>query len=189
MHSEYLTSSTEPGNLPQTEFREVSFIGRSNTGKSTLINALTANTGLARSGSTPGQTRMINFFLINNKVIFADLPGYGFAKGHDRLRKTWATLVDAYLLRPQIEEFLFLVDSRRELDKVDLQTLRHLQKHIDPVIIFTKADKLKKNDLRDLKKKRTQELHAAGIGCRNIFVVSALNKDGIEELRQYLEMV
>jgi GTP-binding protein len=188
MHSEFITSCATVMDFPDPSLPEIAFIGRSNSGKSTLLNALAGHKSLARTGSTPGQTRLINFFRINGKKIFVDLPGYGYAKGKDAIRANWPILVDSYLQRPSLEEFLFLMDARRSLDEEDVALLRQLQQYIDPVIILTKADKMSRNEQRAVLEKAKSQMHAKGIGCRATFLVSTLTKLGIAELAEYLNL-
>jgi GTP-binding protein len=132
------------GNKP-----EVSFLGRSNVGKSSLLNSLLKVKGLARTSNTPGRTQSINFFLINEAFYFADLPGYGYAKVSKSTRHDWGKMAEEYLdLRPQLVLSIQLVDSRHAPTELDMQLQEWLVYHDKPrLVIATKSDKLSKNEL------------------------------------------
>ena len=135
--------------LPETTLPEVAFAGRSNVGKSSLINSLTNRTNLARTSRTPGRTREINFFKLNNGLILADLPGFGYAKEPKTLVKQWTRLIDSYLKgRPNLRRTCLLIDSRRGAMKSDLAIMDGLDEAaVSYLIILTKSDKLKPNVL------------------------------------------
>jgi GTP-binding protein len=129
---------------------EVAFLGRSNVGKSSLINSLLSRRGLARTSNTPGRTQSINFFLINDKFYFADLPGYGYARVSKTMRGDWGKMAEDYLSsRPELALCIQLVDARHEPSKLDVQLndwLIHYQK--PHVVVATKSDKLSRNELQ-----------------------------------------
>ena len=144
--AKYLTSVVSEKDILNDELLEFAFVGRSNVGKSSLINALTGVKNLAKTSSTPGLTKMINYFLINNSFKFVDLPGYGYAKTGQKHIANWAGLMEKYLLNSTLLKTVFvLVDSRHEpseLDKMMIEFLNHYQ--IPYMLIATKVDKLAK---------------------------------------------
>lgn len=145
----FLQSNTKIDKLPAANKPEYAFIGRSNVGKSSLINMLTNNGKLAKVSATPGKTITINHFIINGEWYLVDLPGYGFAKRSLKDREMWEKMLDSYIMNRQnlITTFV-LVDSRIEPQKIDLEFMAKLGENQVPfAIIFTKTDKLKKNQL------------------------------------------
>ena len=147
--AKYLTSVVSEKDILNDELLEFAFVGRSNVGKSSLINALTGVKNLAKTSSTPGLTKMINYFLINNSFKFVDLPGYGYAKTGQKHIANWAGLMEKYLLNSTLLKTVFvLVDSRpepSELDKMMIEFLNHYQ--IPYMLIATKVDKLAKSKI------------------------------------------
>ena len=139
-----LESFPSPVNLQGTPLPEVALVGRSNVGKSSLINNLLRNKTLAKTSSTPGKTQSVNFFTVNDQLTLVDLPGYGYAKTCKKIRKTWAPLIDAYLEeRSNLKLILLLIDSRRELNEEDQALIDWaLFRQIPLLLIFTKSDKL-----------------------------------------------
>jgi GTP-binding protein len=186
MDCRYITSALKPEQLPPFELPEIAFIGRSNSGKSSLINALLNSTKLARHGRTPGQTQMINFFSINDRLIFADLPGYGFSAIQKDVARHWQPLVDAYVARPNICEFLILIDTRRELNDEDWELLFILGRNLPLYIVLTKSDKLARQAVNARIKLLTEAVTAKGVAVKKIVAVSSLKKQGIEALRDEL---
>ena len=128
---------------------EIAFLGRSNVGKSSLINSLLQRKGLARTSNTPGRTQSINFFLINEAFYFVDLPGYGYAKVSKTMRHDWGQMAEEYLReRPQLRLFIQLVDARHKPTELDRSLHEWLQYHQKPsLIVATKADNLSKTQL------------------------------------------
>ena len=191
MNAVYITSAPTAQLLPRPEGPEVAVVGRSNCGKSSLINALLSHTGLARVSSTPGRTQMVNFFRVHTKdgnLILADLPGYGFSAISRDVRKHWQNLLAGYLERQVIRELLFLVDARRAetLDEDDLHLLRHLD-HVAPVtVILTKCDKLNQSETARAQNSVRMTLAHHGILPKQIMAVSSLKKKGLESLRQQI---
>lgn len=145
----YLQSNIKIDKLPAANKPEYAFIGRSNVGKSSLINMLTSNGKLAKVSATPGKTITINHFIINDEWYLVDLPGYGFAKRSLKDREIWVKMLDEYVVsRQNLVTMFVLVDSRIEPQKIDLEFMAKLAECQVPfTIIFTKADKLKKNQL------------------------------------------
>lgn len=183
MESKYLTSALKAEQLPHFELPEVAFIGRSNVGKSSLINGLTNQNKLARHSRTPGQTQMINFFSLANRLVLADLPGYGFSAIEKHVARLWQPLIDAYIERPNIKEFVLLIDCRRELQDEDWELAFVLGRNLPLYILLTKSDKLSRQALHERMKKLEAEVRAKGVEVRKIAAVSSLKKSGIDELR------
>ena len=129
---------------------ELAFLGRSNVGKSSLINSLLLRKGLARTSNTPGRTQSINFFLINDRFYFADLPGYGYAKVSKTMRSDWGKMAEEYLSeRAELALCVQLIDSRHEPTKLDIQLNEWLVHYDKPhIVVATKSDKLSANELR-----------------------------------------
>ena len=144
--AEFRCSSERISQVPKDSLKDIAFIGRSNVGKSSLINMLTARGGLAKVSGTPGKTRLVNHFRINDSWYLVDLPGYGYARTSKTQRDEFAKIITDYVLRCERMHFLFvLVDSRLEPQKIDLRFIEMLGENGIPfAIIFTKADKLSK---------------------------------------------
>jgi GTP-binding protein len=141
--AEFLCSNTRTDKLPDTNLPEYAFIGRSNVGKSSLINALTNKKNLAKTSQTPGKTQLINHFIINNEWYLVDLPGYGYAKTSRSNRSEWEKFIRKYLcVRENLQCLFVLIDSRHEPQKIDLEFCQWLGENGIPfLLIFTKADK------------------------------------------------
>lgn len=148
--AKFTKSATQPEHYPPGDRPEVAFLGRSNVGKSSLMNSLLGVRGLARTSSTPGRTQLINFFLINDAFYFVDLPGYGYARVPSEVKREWGPMVEKYLAtRPNLVLSIVITDSRHEPTKLDLQMIEWLKAKKKPfVIVATKADKLSGNKLR-----------------------------------------
>lgn len=142
--AEFLQSNTQMSKLPEPIFPEFAFIGRSNVGKSSLINAITGKKGLAKTSGKPGKTITVNHFLINGKWYLVDLPGYGFAKRSKTEREKWDKLMRNYMLKRENLVYTFiLIDSRLEPQKIDLEFIDWMaEAQIPFVLVFTKTDKL-----------------------------------------------
>lgn len=148
--AEFKCSSSAISQVPKDARKDIAFIGRSNVGKSSLINMLTAHSGLAKVSGTPGKTRLINHFAINDDWYLVDLPGYGYARASKSTVGEFSKLITDYILKCEKLHYLFvLVDSRLEPQKIDLRFIEMLGMHGIPFgIIFTKADKLSKTQLQ-----------------------------------------
>lgn len=147
--AEFIKSAFNESHWVETGLPEIAFLGRSNVGKSSLINSLLGRKGLARTSNTPGRTQSINFFLINGRFYFADLPGYGYAKVSKTMRADWGKMAEEYLLkRRELVLFIQLIDSRHKPTELDLQLYEWLKFHQKKsIIVATKADKLSNNQL------------------------------------------
>ena len=186
MDTRYITSSAKPEQLPDFDLPELAFIGRSNTGKSSLLNALTGRRNLARHGRTPGQTQMINFFSVNNKVILADLPGYGYNVARQDIAKHWQPMVEVYVRRPNIVSFLCLHDCRRSFQEVDEQLMFLLGRNLPINLILTKVDKISRQELKKQRVKLTDRLDTLGVQYDRVVETSSLKNKGIAELKELI---
>lgn len=184
----YLTSVVKAEDILKDEMMEFAFVGRSNVGKSSLINCLVGKKNLAKTSSTPGLTKMVNYFVINEKFRIVDLPGYGYAKtGHKHIAN-WAGLMEQYLLQsPNLKTVFVLVDCRikpTELDKTMLEFLNSYQ--IPFMVLMTKVDKLAKSKIPQAASAVSKEL---GIRREMIIPFSSENSAGRETLLSYIEAV
>lgn len=146
--AEFIISAAQKIQFPANNMAEIAFVGRSNVGKSSLINSLTNRRKLVKVSSTPGKTRLVNFFMINNEFYFVDLPGYGYAKVSKSQLKTWAVTVENYLVgRRQLVKVVLLVDSRHKPTDDDI-TMYDWIKHYNYkcMVVATKSDKITKNE-------------------------------------------
>jgi len=148
--AEFLKSSFQVADWPIEQLPEIAFMGRSNVGKSSLINSLLSVRGLARTSSTPGRTQSLNFFLINKRFRFVDLPGFGYARVPKAIKASWGEMVSSYLAkREQLVLSIHIVDSRHEPTTLDLQLHEWLEHSARPrLIVATKSDKLSNNELK-----------------------------------------
>lgn len=187
--AEYLIGSTDWKKCPQSGFPEFALIGRSNVGKSSLVNAMTQNKKLAKTSSTPGKTRIINHFVINNSWYLVDLPGYGYAKTSQASRKAWSEMSASYLLNRETLFCTFiLIDSRLEPQKIDLEFINWCAEKGLPIgIIFTKSDKCKQNELSSNIAKFKNKMLESWESLPEMFVTSSEKKTGIEEVVSYIE--
>jgi GTP-binding protein len=182
--AEFLKSAFEEQDWPRDSRLEIAFLGRSNIGKSSLINSLLGVRGLARTSRTPGRTQSLNFFLINDRFRFVDLPGYGFARVPEAIRKRWQKLATDYLAkRRQLVLSIHIVDSRHKPAELDLQLhdwLEHHQKSY--IIVATKSDKLSHNELR-----KNIERYKSMFKADKVVTYSATTGVGREELWTKIE--
>jgi GTP-binding protein len=145
----FIISAPALASCPPSEWPEIAFAGRSNVGKSSLINCLLNRKGLVRTSSTPGRTQLLNYFAINEELYFVDLPGYGFARAPRSVREKWQPMVHGYLQgRENLRAVIWLLDVRRDPSKEDLEFLDWLEESEIPTIpVVTKVDKVSKNEL------------------------------------------
>jgi GTP-binding protein len=176
----FVISAAQPSGFPPPSLPEIAVVGRSNVGKSSLINALVGQPGLARTSRTPGRTRLINWFEIDARFHLVDLPGYGYAEVSRATRDSWRPLIDGYLAdRETLAGVLLLIDIRRGVQDEELDFAPWLAERAMPLVVaLTKADKLPKNK-RMLEVRRARQ--ALGLS-RDPLAVSALGGDGIEPL-------
>ncbi|OGP59096.1 MAG: hypothetical protein A2V67_08120 [Deltaproteobacteria bacterium RBG_13_61_14] len=185
--AEFVTTAIDPAGWPREGLPEAAFLGRSNVGKSSLINCLVGRKSLARTSSTPGRTRALNFFRVNGQWMFADLPGYGYANVSKEMRKGWQKLVEQYLQeRKELRVAVLILDLRRPAGDDERDLIGWLSGQGLPfLLVATKADKLS----RSQRQKAQAEL-AHGLGTRpdQIALFSARTREGREELcRRLLE--
>ena len=190
MQSIFIKSASAPDQFlsPDMAKRDVIFVGRSNTGKSSLLSSLAQKKNLAISSSMPGRTQLVNFFQVGKNNVFIDLPGYGYSAISDKIRKNWQELIGSVLQRPSIETVLFLIDARRVLggvDEEDKNVFEFLSPH--PVMIaLTKCDKLNRSD--------ANQAHASAskffnLETKDVILVSSLKKTGIDVLQKKLKLI
>jgi len=185
--TEFVKSSFSEQDWPRTNLPEVAFLGRSNVGKSSLINSLLGVKGLARTSSTPGRTQALNFFLVNRRYHFVDLPGYGYARVPRAIRESWGEIVTTYLAkRESLVLLIQIVDSRHEPTKLDLQLREWLTSYAKPhLTVATKSDKLSQNELRKNIGRARASLGAQGEG--EIVAYSAVTGHGRERVWRAIE--
>jgi GTP-binding protein len=172
--------------LPLTGWPEVCFAGRSNVGKSSLLNAITQKSGLARASNTPGRTRELNFFAVGeNKGYLVDLPGYGYAKASKTDIKRWNTLTRDYLRgRPSLRRVFLLVDSRHGVKENDRETMKMFDETaVNYQIILTKSDKIKEAELETCLAKAQEEVAKHGAAHPTVLTTSAEKGDGLDTVR------
>ncbi|MFL0251104.1 ribosome biogenesis GTP-binding protein YihA/YsxC [Clostridium neuense] len=180
--AEFIISAARNTQFPSNNMAEIAFVGRSNVGKSSLINSLTNRRKLVKVSSTPGKTRLVNFFMINNEFYFVDLPGYGYAKVSKSELKNWATTIEGYLVgRRQLYKVVLLVDSRHKPTKDDITMYEWIKYYgYRCMVVATKSDKVTKNEkaknekiIRDTLKLESNE---------KIYFFSSLTKAGKQEV-------
>ena len=177
----FVAGATGLSNCPDSNWPEIAFAGRSNVGKSSLVNSLLNRKGLVRTSSTPGRTQMLNFFAVNEQLHFVDLPGYGFARAPRTVREKWRPMIQNYLgRRENLKAVVWLLDARREPSPEDLQFLDWLEEAARPTIpVVTKVDKLSRNEL-------SRQLAAIALATgldREVFTTfSSVTREGCAEL-------
>ena len=184
-------SSEKISQVPKDKLPDIAFIGRSNVGKSSLINMLTKHKGLAKVSATPGKTRLINHFTINDSWYLVDLPGYGYARTGKSTRNTFAKIITDYVFKCEKMHFLFvLVDSRLEPQKIDLEFIEQLGMNGVPFgIIFTKADKLSKTQLQHSVATYQKTLAEQWEELPPMFTSSSEKGTGRDEIVDYIEAI
>ncbi len=188
VHSaEFITSAPALASCPLSEFPEIAFAGRSNVGKSSLINCLLNRKGLVRTSSTPGRTQLLNYFSINEKLYFVDLPGYGFARAPRSVREKWQPMVHGYLRgRSNLRAVVWLLDVRRDPSSEDLQFLDWLEESEIPTIpVITKIDKVSRNELG---RRVAKIAKSTGLPLDLFTPFSVLSKQGHEDLWELISM-
>jgi GTP-binding protein len=182
----FVTSAVQPSQYPPPNLPEIAFAGRSNVGKSTLINRLVNRRRLVKTSATPGRTQLINFFDINNAFTLVDLPGYGYARVPERVRRQWGPMIERYLdHRPTLCGVVLILDIRRRPGDQELSFLRWLaDREIAAVLVLTKADKVSKN--RQGKQRRVVAADLA-VSEGQLLPFSAKSRQGLPQIWQAIE--
>ncbi len=189
--AEFSVSSFRLDQCPKEQRPEYAFIGRSNVGKSSLINMLTGRKGLAKTSATPGKTLLINHFLINNSWYLVDLPGYGYAKRSKKTQEKLEGIISDYILgREQLTCLFLLIDLRHDAQKIDLEFIEWLGENGIPfAIVFTKGDKLAKTKVQAQADAYMKHLAEQWEELPPYFVTSSETRLGREELLDYIEQI
>jgi GTP-binding protein len=187
--AEFVMSNTDPGMCPESDRPEFAFIGRSNVGKSSLINMLMEKKDLAKTSSEPGKTRLINHFIVNNDWYLVDLPGYGYAKALRSSREKWLKFIRKYILeRKNLYCVMVLLDIRVESQQNDLDFMNWLGENEIPfVMVFTKIDKLGKSTVEKNLAAYHEEMFKSWEELPQIFITSAEKGTGRDELLDFIE--
>lgn len=187
----FVVSNTQVAKCPTHKLPEYAFIGRSNVGKSSLINMLTNYKGLAKTSSKPGKTQLINHFLINKEWYLVDLPGYGYAKVSKQSKKTFQQFItDYFKKRRELVNAFVLVDIRHEPQKIDLEFMQWLGENAIPfAIVFTKADKLTEKQIQEHVTSYSEILLQQWEEMPPYFITSSENRLGKEDLLSYIETI
>lgn len=185
----FVKSSGKWQECPEPNIPEYAFIGRSNVGKSSLINAMMNHKDLAKTSQTPGKTQLINHFLVNESWYLTDLPGYGYAKVSKSIRKDFEKLITNYILnRKNLVNLFVLVDSRHKPQAIDLEFIQWCGESGVPFsIVFTKVDKLKPNAAIKNVEDYKAELHKTWEDLPEIYVTSAEKKEGCDEILNFIQ--
>ena len=183
LSAEFLTGAVSAKQYPRVTHPEFAFAGRSNVGKSSLLKSLLNKKKLVRTSSTPGKTQQINFFEINEKLIFTDLPGYGFAKVPPTVQRKWKNMIEQYLLKRQsLTALIFIVDLRRDPTSLDLELKKWLDANEIPyILVATKSDKLSAGE-RSKQTRKIKEAFCEGDDSKDLIVYSSKNNQGHKEL-------
>jgi GTP-binding protein len=189
--AEFIISNTDWRKCPETTLPEYAFIGRSNVGKSSLINMLTNRKDLAKTSSKPGKTLLINHFLIDGKWYLVDLPGYGYATASKSMREKLKKIIESYILfRAQLTNLFVLLDCRHEPQKIDLEFMQWLgESNVPFSIVFTKKDKLSASKFAENIEKYKVQLSETWEELPPIFYTSSEKKVGKEELLNYIDEI
>ena len=185
--AEFIKSAVWPPQYPPAILPEIAFVGRSNVGKSSLINTLVGRKKLAKTSNTPGRTQLINFFTINEKISFVDLPGYGFAKVAQSVKKDWGDMIEAYLRERQCLALVILIlDIRRDPNEDDLSLRDWLENFRIPYLyILTKADKCSNNQA--IARRRVIERILCVSAEKKLILFSAVTQKGKDDIWQFME--
>ena len=181
-----LATAANESQWPKSDLCEIVFAGRSNAGKSTLINGLVNRKNLAYSGKTPGKTRLLNFFIVDNRVVFTDAPGYGYATSDAKSALAFEKLIDPYFTkRKQLRGMVLVADVRRVPNEDDITMAEYAKKsHLSIIVACTKADKLGSSAVKANMKKIAEVL---GVNERLCVPVASLKKQGIDQLWEMIE--
>lgn len=189
IEANFLTTAVKPDQYPDTFVPEIAFVGRSNVGKSSLINCLTNRTKLARTSSSPGKTATINFYEIKKSFRLVDLPGYGYAKVSKAEQERWVKMIDTYLSdRYNLVQVIQLVDARHKPTKDDITMINWIKSFgYKPIVIATKIDKLKKSQIEG---NLTEIYNSLGLDDNSIlFPFSSQTREGKDDILEYIEFI
>jgi len=186
--AEFVTSATKPSQYPPEGLPEIAFAGRSNVGKSSLINVLVNRKRLVKTSSTPGRTQLINFFDINDHTTFVDLPGYGYAKVPTSVRKKWGPMIETYLSgRSTLKGVVMIQDIRRTPREEEHNLIEWLEHYAIPsILVLTKTDKLSKTKLT---KQRTAVARSLALDPKDLILFSAKSRAGREDVWKAIELI
>lgn len=189
--AEFVISNSEIDKCPKDGRSEYAFIGRSNVGKSSLINMLTRKKGLAKTSQQPGKTQLINHFLVNDDFYIVDLPGYGYARTSKEKREEFKSIIYTYIYeRPQLTNLFILIDIRHEPLKIDIEFINNMGvRGIPFAIVFTKADKLSKSAAATSLERYKTRLLEEWDELPPMFVTSSENGTGRDELLDYIDII
>ncbi len=181
--------AVKPSQYPPDDLKEIAFAGRSNVGKSSLLNMITGRKKLARVSGSPGKTRTINFYIVNDKFRIVDLPGYGYARVSRSVSESWGEMMEKYFeSRRNLLKVVQLVDIRHEPSKQDIEMYQYLRHYgLDGVVVATKADKISRNQIQKHIKMIRQTLKLSGEDL--VIPVSSLKKTGQEQLLDIMEQL
>jgi GTP-binding protein len=184
----YIKSVADLKSLPPDQLPEIAFAGRSNVGKSSALNRLVNINNLAKTSSTPGKTRLINFFLINQNIYFVDLPGYGYAKASLTLRQSWGKLIEDYLKESKnLRGTVLLIDSRRGPLEPDLELIEWLDFYgINKLVVLTKTDKLSQSELIAVEKTTCEIM---SLNSESFVLFSAKTGEGKNKIMRWIEQM
>ena len=187
LSAEFIKSAVWPPQYPPATLPEIAFVGRSNVGKSSLINTLVGRKNLAKTSNTPGRTQLINFFTINEKILFVDLPGYGFAKVAQSVKKDWGDMIEAYLReRLSLALVVLILDIRRDPSEDDLSLRDWLEHYRIPYLyVLTKTDKLSNNQA--IARQRAIERTLRVSAGKKPILFSAITQKGKNDIWQFME--
>lgn len=182
----FIKSASKKAEFIEDELPQVAIVGRSNVGKSSLINMLTNNSKMAKTSSTPGRTRLVNYFNVNNQFYLVDLPGYGYAKASKNMVSAWDSVMNDYFVENErLKLVLVLIDSRMMPTELDKQMLNYLaENEIPAAIVVTKADKLSRSELNNNINKIAKEVR---FNKSLVFATSASKKQGTEQIAALLD--
>ena len=186
INAKFIKSASKKAEFIEDELIQIALVGRSNVGKSSLINMLTNNSKMAKTSSTPGRTRLVNYFNINNQFYLVDLPGYGYAKASKTTTSVWDSVMNDYFVEnPKLKVVMLLLDSRIMPTELDKQMLDYLaENEVPAILVLTKTDKITRNELNNSINKISQELR---YNKELIVPTSANKKQGVENLAKILK--
>ena len=177
--AKFIKSAQTYSQKPEKNLKEIVFVGKSNVGKSSLINALVKNKGLAKTSSKPGYTKLLNYFEIDEKFYLVDAPGYGYTASGEKLLDSFSKMMETYFENPSLAGVVFIVDSRHKLSKDDIEFYNFIvEKDVPFLLVASKCDKLNQSEKAAMKKHITVDL-----GIKDFIPVSVIKNLGLEEIR------